>query len=103
MPGATIQGVHVIQGGHVSCNNPAEQPPCAFSGQRRVSLNLDIGAGDGGTNRGVVAVGFDVGWRIVLFDGYKHRAVMVTGRGPHRRPRVDLYGDVYLHGRLIRR
>lgn len=93
--GGTIEGVHVIQGGTFDCNDATEPPPCPVSGIRSLSLNLDIGAGDS-IHRGVLSFNFDVGRQTVIFDGHKHRRIVV---GRH----IDLYGDVVVHGRIRRR
>jgi len=69
MPAGTIQGVHVIQGGSRECLDATQMlGPCD---ERNLSLNLDIGAGST-SHPGVLALNFDVGRAVVIFDGKKH-------------------------------
>ena len=86
MPAGTIQGVHVIQGGSLECDDPDLE---AASGcdPRRKSFALDIGAGSA-TDRGWLALQYDVGRGVRIFDGYRHRRVQVDRAGIRLRGRL---------------
>ena len=86
MPAGTIQGVHVIQGGSLECDDPDLE---ASSGcdPRRKSFALDIGAGSA-TDRGHLALNYDVGDETRIFNGRKRIRVRATRGG------VRLYGKV---------
>lgn len=86
MPAGTIQGVHVIQGGSLECDNPDLE---ASSGcdPRRKSFALDIGAGSA-ADRGHLALNYDVGDETRIFNGRKRIRVRATRGG------VRLYGKV---------
>ena len=86
MPAGTIQGVHVIQGGSLECDDPDLE---ASSGcdPRRKSFALDIGAGSA-TDRGWLALQYDVGRGVRIFDGYRHRRVQVDRAGIRLRGRL---------------
>ena len=86
MPAGTIQGVHVIQGGSLECDDPDLE---ASSGcdPRRKSFALDIGAGSA-TDRGWLALQYDVGRGVRIFDGYRHRRIQVDRAGIRFRGRV---------------
>jgi hypothetical protein len=87
MPAGTIQGVHVIQGGSRECLDATQLlGPCD---ERERSLNLDIGAGST-SHPGTLALNFDVGKCVVIFDGKRRRLASFCKDGItfYRKPRI---------------
>jgi len=75
LPMGDVLNVRNIQGGMVTSN--------------RSDLNLDLGAGDS-VNRGDIVLNYDVGRRVLIFDGHKNVIAKFGGRGIvfYKRPRV---------------
>ena len=75
LPLGDVLNVRNIQGGMVTSN--------------RGDLNLDLGAGDS-VNRGDIVLNYDVGRRVLIFDGHKNVIAKFGGRGIvfYKRPRV---------------
>ena len=75
LPLGDVLNVRNIQGGMVTSD--------------RGDLNLDLGAGDS-VNRGDIVLNYDVGRRVLIFDGHKNVIAKFGGRGIvfYKRPRV---------------
>ncbi len=75
LPLGDVLNVRNIQGGMVTPN--------------RGDLNLDLGAGDS-VNRGDIVLNYDVGRRVLIFDGHKKVIAKFGERGIvfYKRPRV---------------
>jgi hypothetical protein len=75
LPMGDVLNVRNIQGGMVTSD--------------RGDLNLDLGAGDS-VNRGDIVLNYDVGRRVLIFDGHKNVIAKFGGRGIvfYKRPRV---------------
>jgi hypothetical protein len=75
LPLGDVLNVRNIQGGMVTPN--------------RGDLNLDLGAGDS-VNRGDIVLNYDVGRRVLIFDGHKKVVAKFGERGIvfYKRPRV---------------
>jgi hypothetical protein len=75
LPLGDVLNVRNIQGGMVTSN--------------RSDLNLDLGAGDS-VNRGDIVLNYDVGRRVLIYDGHKNVIAKFGGRGIvfYKRPRV---------------
>lgn len=75
LPLGDVLNVRNIQGGMVTSD--------------RSDLNLDLGAGDS-VNRGDIVLNYDVGRRVLIFDGHKNVIAKFGERGIvfYKRPRV---------------
>ena len=75
LPLGDVLNVRNIQGGMVTSN--------------RSDLNLDLGAGDS-VNRGDIVLNYDVGRRVLIYDGHKNVIAKFGGRGIvfYKRPHV---------------
>ena len=75
LPLGDVLNVRNIQGEMVTSN--------------RGDLNLDLGAGDS-VNRGDIVLNYDVGRRVLIFDGHKNVVAKFGARGIvfYKKPRV---------------
>lgn len=75
LPMGDVLNVRNIQGGMVTPD--------------RSDLNLDLGAGSS-ADRGDIVLNYDVGRRVLIFDGHKHVVAKFGARGIvfYKRPRV---------------